>query len=97
MPGREIFGDPFETADGTTVITVSRSSRWDPDGIRPVGVYLLRDGSAEWQPAVDVTRIAMMGEAIGLAAAVISTLAVLRRPPWPDHGRRRSRSPSVSR
>ncbi len=29
-----------------------------------------------------------MGELIGLLAAVITSLAILRRPPWPDLGHR---------
>jgi hypothetical protein len=82
-----MFGEPYETPDGATIIAVSRRSRWDRTTMRPVGIYVIRDGSAEWQPAIDATRIAMMGETIGLAAAVIGTLAVLRRPPWPDLSR----------
>ena len=34
-------------------------------------------------PAVDHNRIALIGVTTGLLAAVISTLAVLRQPPWP--------------
>jgi hypothetical protein len=33
---------------------------------------------------VDGNRIALLGVITGLASAVIATLAVLRRPPWPD-------------
>ena len=85
---RKIFGEPHETADGTTIIPVSRPSRWRGTTMRPVGVFVIHDGKVAWQPAVDSTRIALMGETIGLAAAVIATLAVLRRPPWPDLGPR---------
>ncbi|WP_306307552.1 hypothetical protein [Nocardia tenerifensis] len=37
-----------------------------------------------WETAVDVNRLALFGEFIGFAAAVIATLTVFRRPPWPD-------------
>ncbi|MGW0177734.1 hypothetical protein [Nocardia sp. NPDC003345] len=78
-----VYGEPFETADGTIVITVSRRSILSAT-MRPAGVFVVRDGAATWVPAVDVNRLALMGELIGLLAAVIGSLAVLRRPPWPD-------------
>jgi len=81
-----IFGEPHQTSDGSTIITVSRlHRRWRRDPIPvPVGVFSIHEGEPSWSPAVDHTRAALMGEFIGLAAAVIATLAVLRRPPWPD-------------
>ncbi|WP_371859319.1 hypothetical protein [Nocardia speluncae] len=82
-----VYGEPFETADGAIVITVARRGVISPV-MRPAGVFVVRDGAATWVPAVDVNRIAFMGELIGLLAAVITGLAILRRPPWPDLGRR---------
>ncbi|MEU4313773.1 hypothetical protein [Nocardia sp. NPDC024068] len=78
-----IYGEPFETAEGAIVITVSRRSILSTT-MRPAGVFVVHDGAATWVPAVDVNRIALLGEVIGLLAAVIGSLAVLRRPPWPD-------------
>ncbi|VFA96578.1 hypothetical protein [Nocardia cyriacigeorgica] len=90
-----IYGEPYETADGATLITVAqRYGRYAP-GVRPVGIFTIRDGAAVWTPAVDVNRIALLGECMGLLSVVIVTLAVLRRPPWPDlsrRDRRRTRS-----
>ncbi len=34
---------------------------------RPVGAYVFRDGEARWVPAMDVTRIAIVGNLVGLA------------------------------
>ncbi|WP_328392066.1 hypothetical protein [Nocardia sp. NBC_00416] len=85
-----VYGEPFETADGTIVITVARRSNPFTTTLRPAGVFVVSDGAASWVPAVDVSRIALTGEWIGLLAAVITALAVLRRPPWPDLSRRRS-------
>ncbi len=82
-----VYGEPFETADGAIVITVARRGVLGPV-LRPAGVFVVRDGAATWVPAVDFNRIAFMGELIGLLAAVITGLAILRRPPWPDLGRR---------
>ncbi|MFI6772239.1 hypothetical protein [Nocardia sp. NPDC050412] len=81
-----IYGQPYETSDGTTIITVARTGGL-LHSARPVGAYVVHEGEVSWTPAVDATRIALMGELIGLLAAVIATLAVLRRPPWPDLSR----------
>ena len=87
-----VFGPPYETGDGTTVIPVAKiCGRAKPGAAagarmiaKPMGVFVVKDGAATWQPAVDVTRIALMGELIGLVAATLATLAMVRRPPWPD-------------
>ncbi|MGW0004706.1 hypothetical protein [Nocardia grenadensis] len=79
-----VYGEPFETADGAIVITVARRGWLPGSAMRPAGIFVVRDSVATWVPAVDVNRIAQLGEWIGLLAAVIAALAVLRRPPWPD-------------
>ncbi len=92
----QVYGQPYEIADGTTVVPVAKVRRRGgpgaPDGpdsglrmnARPAGVFVIRNGEATWVPAVDQTRIALMGELIGLVAATFATLAMVRRPPWPD-------------
>jgi hypothetical protein len=77
-----VYGQPYETPDGTTVITVSRWSGRGRPG--PMGVFVIKDGKVAWEPAVDATRIALIGVLTGLAAATLATAAMLRRPPWPD-------------
>jgi hypothetical protein len=74
LPTDRAYGQPYQTADGTTVIPVAK----------PVGVFVIRDGEAAWVPAFDANRIALIGVLTGLLAAVIGTLAVLRQPPWPQ-------------
>jgi hypothetical protein len=86
--GSRVFGEPFETPEGTTIIPVSRVSDRFGRSATAVGVFVIHDGKVSWQAAVDDTRIALLGELIGLAAAVLGTLAVVRRPPWPDLSRR---------
>lgn len=71
--GGRVYGEPYETPDGATVILVSK----------PLGVFVIRDGKASFVPAVDGNRIALIGVVTGLLAAVIGSLAVLRQPPWP--------------
>jgi hypothetical protein len=91
-----VYGQPYQTADGATVLPVAKvRGRTRPgaeDAVlrlsgKPVGVFVIKNGEASWVPAVDQTRIALMGELIGLVAATFATLAMVRRPPWPDlHG-----------
>ncbi|MFC4127113.1 hypothetical protein [Nocardia rhizosphaerae] len=82
-----VFGEPLETADGSTVLTVTRGGGFGR-APRPLGIFVVHDGRADWVPAVDSTRIAQLGEWIGLLTGVIAALAILRRPPWPDLRRR---------
>jgi hypothetical protein len=79
-----VYGEPYETADGATVIPVAKLRG---DRAKPVGVFVIKDGKATWQPAVDAERIAMMGILVGLVSATFAGIAMVRRPPWPDlHG-----------
>jgi hypothetical protein len=72
-----VFGERYQTSDGATVIPVSK----------PVGVFVIKDGKPVWSPAMNGTRIAMMGVLVGLVSAILAGIAMVRRPPWPDlHG-----------
>jgi hypothetical protein len=76
------FGEAYQTADGSTVIPVTRGA-----DSRPAGIYVIKDGKASWVPAVDAGRVAMMGVLVGLVASALAGVAMIRRPPWPDlHG-----------
>lgn len=88
-----VYGQPFEAADGSTIITVakvrSRGRGGDVDTrVRPLGLFVIRGGEAKWVSALDGTRLSELGTLVGLVAATISTLtagiALVRRPPWPD-------------
>jgi hypothetical protein len=91
-----VYGQPYELPGGATVVPVakvrgrSRPGPGEPElrvSARPAGVFVISNGEATWVPALDSTRIALMGELIGLVAAAFATLAMVRRPPWPDlHG-----------
>jgi hypothetical protein len=73
LPADRAYGEPYQTPDGATVIPVAK----------PLGVFVVRGGEASWVPAIDASRIALIGVLTGMLAAVIGTLAVLRQPPWP--------------
>jgi hypothetical protein len=79
-----VFGEAYQTADGSTVIPVTTVRGAAP---KAAGVYVVKDGTASWVPAVDEGRIAMMGILVGLVSATLAGVAMVRRPPWPDlHG-----------
>ena len=72
-----VFGQQYQTPDGATVIPVSK----------PAGVFVIKDGKPIWSPATDDTRIALFGILVGLVAATLAGIAMVRRPPWPNlHG-----------
>jgi hypothetical protein len=81
LVGMGIYGEPIHV-DGATVIPVARIR--GGGSATPIGVFVIRGDKVSWIAAVDQNRIALLGVITGLASAVIATLAVLRRPPWPD-------------
>ena len=89
QPAR-VYSQPFETADGTTIIAVSKVRGKLAGGeevevrAKPVGVFVIRGEDVKWEAAVDATPIATIGVLTGLVAATLGTLAMVRRPPWPD-------------
>jgi hypothetical protein len=76
-----VYGEPYRTADGGTVITVAKVRAGTAT---PVGMFVVHGGKVRWVPAIDANRIALIGVITGLIAAVLTCLAMLRRPPWPD-------------
>ncbi|WIM87096.1 hypothetical protein PT015_19845 [Candidatus Mycobacterium wuenschmannii] len=76
-----VYGEPYRTSDGATVIPVSKVRS---GSATPVGVFVIQGGTTQWVAAVDSDRIALIGVITGLIAAVLGSLALLRRPPWPD-------------
>lgn len=76
-----VYGEPYQTPDGATVITVAREGRF---GASPVGVFVIHDGRPQWEPVVDGGRVALIGVLTGFVAALLATVAMVRRPPWPD-------------
>lgn len=87
-----VFGEPYQTPDGTTIVPVAKRHRAGDDprnrlGAKPLGIFVVKDGKASFVPAADATKIAMMGILVGLVSATLAGVAMVRRPPWPDlHG-----------
>ena len=45
---------------------------------RPIGVYVVKNGEVSWQPAIDVMRIVIGGQILGLVA-LLTIRSLLRR------------------
>lgn len=92
---KRVFGESIER-DGTLVIPVAKvrggvgggGSAPDEAGggglgllAAPVGVYSVRDGAVAWHPALDLNRIILGGQLVGVALllTVRSILAHRRR------------------
>ncbi len=46
---------------------------------RPVGAYQIKDGELTWVPAMDVTKVVVMAEAVGVVALLVLRSMVRRR------------------
>ena len=76
-----VYGDPYRTADGGMVIPVAKVRAGTAT---PLGVFVVHGGEASWVPVVDSNRLALIGVITGLISAVLASVTLLRRPPWPD-------------
>ena len=79
MTVKRVYGDPIER-EGLTIVPAadvrggggggsdSENNGGGGFGLtaRPVGVYVVKDGQVEWEPAVDASRIAIMGMVTGM-------------------------------
>ena len=79
---KRVYGDPIES-EGVTIVPAAKvmgggGGGGDNEnnggggfriGARPVGAYVIRDGEATWQPAVDVNRIVALTALVALALA----------------------------
>jgi hypothetical protein len=96
-----VYSQPYETADGATIIAVTKVRGRVAMGeevavhAKPIGVFVIHGGDVKWQPAVDATPIALIGVLTGLVAATLATLAMVRRPPWPDIRQQVNLDPTV--
>jgi uncharacterized spore protein YtfJ len=45
---------------------------------RPVGAYVIKNGEVRWEPAMDITRVALRGQALA-AAAILVWFLITRR------------------
>jgi uncharacterized spore protein YtfJ len=81
MTARRVFGDPIQI-EGVTVLPVATvggggggGQKGERDsgvgfglGVQPAGVFVIRDGDAKWRPALNLNRVILGGQLVGLAA-----------------------------
>jgi hypothetical protein len=74
---------PLHERDGVTLVTATRSGtrRNGTVTARPVGAFVVRDGTVCWRPAVDVTRLLTAAEVV--VGAVLVAHRLSRRPSTP--------------
>ena len=46
--------------------------------VRPIGVYVIDDAGAHWRPTVDVNRVVLGGQAVGIVVAISLSWALRR-------------------
>jgi uncharacterized spore protein YtfJ len=84
MSVKRVYGDPIER-EGLTIVPAAAVRGGGGGGgdaqnnggggfgltARPVGVFIVKGSDVEWEPAVDVNRISMMGIAAGIVALLV--------------------------
>jgi len=81
---RRVYGDPYQV-DGVTLIPAASvmgggggggGPAGDGGGFgvraRPAGAWVIKDGEAEWRPALDLTRIIVMGQLVAIIALLVA-------------------------
>lgn len=74
----QVFGTPIER-EGVTLLPVVRLGRRGTP--RAMGAWVVRDGKAEWQPVLDLTRLIVMGDVVAIVALLVLRPLIARRRP----------------
>jgi uncharacterized spore protein YtfJ len=91
IQGKLVYGEPIER-DGATFLPAAKvrgggGGGGDTEGnggagfgitARPAGMYVIRDGQATWQPAIDVNRIVIGGQIVAIVLLLVLR-SILRR------------------
>ena len=89
---KRVFGEPIER-DGALFIPAARVrggsiGGGDNEGnggsgfgitAKPAGMYVIRDGTATWQPALDLNRVILGGQIVGIVALLVLRSILKRR------------------
>jgi uncharacterized spore protein YtfJ len=92
MQAKQVFGEPIER-DGVTFLPAAKvrgggGIGGDTDGnggggfgltAKPAGVYVIRDGTATWQPALDLNRVIIGGQVVAIIALLVLRAILKRR------------------
>jgi uncharacterized spore protein YtfJ len=89
---KRVYGEPFEQ-NGVTVIPAAAvmgggGGGGDVEGnggggfglkARPAGAWIIKGDSVRWQPAVDATKLGLMGQLVAIVAILTVGRLVARR------------------
>ena len=89
---KRVFGEPIER-DGALFIPAAKvrgggGGGGDSQGnggsgfgltAKPAGMYVIRDGKASWQPALDVNRVILGGQIVAIVALLVLRSILKRR------------------
>jgi uncharacterized spore protein YtfJ len=78
---RRVYGEPYQQ-DGVTIIAAANvmgggGGGGDTEGnggggfgmaARPAGAWVIKDGEAQWRPALDLNRVIFMGQLVAIVA-----------------------------
>ena len=92
MQPKQVFGEPIER-DGVIFLPAAKvrgggGGGGDTEGnggagfgltARPAGMYVIRDGNAEWKPALDVNRVILGGQIVAIVALLVVRSIFRRR------------------
>ncbi len=92
MDPRHVFGEPIER-DGVVYLPAAKvrgggGGGGDTDGnggagfgltARPAGMFVIRDGKATWQPALDLNRVILGGQIVAIVALLVVRSIFRRR------------------
>jgi len=81
MTVRRVYGDPYQE-EGITIIPAANVTGGGGGGAdvqgnggmgfgvraRPAGAWIIKDGDAQWRPAIDVNRMIFMGQLVAIVA-----------------------------
>jgi uncharacterized spore protein YtfJ len=92
MHVKRVFGDPIER-DGALFIPAAKirgggGGGGDTEGnggagfgltAKPAGMYVIRDGEATWQPALDLNRVILGGQIVAIVGLLVLRAILKRR------------------
>ena len=91
MDAKQVFGAPIER-DGVLFVPAAKvrgggGAGGDTEGnggggfgltAKPAGMYVIKDGDAEWRPALDLNRVIIGGQLVAIVA-LLAVRSILRR------------------
>lgn len=92
MDAKQVFGEPIER-DGALFVPAAKvrgggGAGGDNAGnggggfgltAKPAGMYVIRDGTATWQPAIDLNRVILGGQVVAIVALLVLRSILKRR------------------